>query len=122
VIDDLEELTWKRDVLCYRCDAVAVSLTVESDSSGRGLMLAMDGFLRRKRSYLSEPGAVGIADAEGAQLLRWLPPSFHGFFCAECSAPYCNRCWTVEAPRYEDGEYAGTPGICPVGHHALVDP
>ena len=113
--------SWRRDMQCFRCEAVAASLVVDYESGGRGLTLTLSEFLNRKTSFLSEPAAEGIAEVDDLELLRWLPPTFRGFFCHECGAAYCRRCWDVGEARYEDGEYVGTSGACPSGHEALVD-
>ena len=115
------EDAWRREVACFRCGAVAAALLIDPVSAGRGLTLTLTGFLSRKASFLSEPAANGVVEAETDELLRWLPPAMHGFFCRECGAAYCRACWTVAAPAYDEGEYAGTDGVCPAGHHSLVD-
>lgn len=115
------EHSLRRTIACLRCGSVAASVLIDPDSGGRGLTLTRDGFIIRKASFLSETSAEAIADAEGAELLRSLPASFQGFICTECDGPYCERCWTLGPPRFEDGEYGGVSGSCPTGHHALVD-
>ena len=113
--------SWRRDIPCFRCDRVAVELVVDYASGGRGITLALDGFLVRKVSFLSVVAAEGIAEEDGAALLRWLPPTFQGFFCRECVAAYCAACWRLGPPEYDDEGYAGRYGICPAGHEGLVD-
>lgn len=113
--------TWLREVACFRCEAVAAALLIDPVSAGRGLTLTLTGFLTRKASHLSEPAANGVVEAEAEELMRWLPPAMQGFFCRECGAAYCRSCWTVAPPSYDEGEYAGTEGVCPAGHQALVD-
>jgi hypothetical protein len=120
-VDRTIAYSWRRDVRCFRCDSIAAGLLVDYDSGGRGLTLTLLDFIVRKTSYLSEPAAEGIAENDELDMLRWLPPAFHGFFCHECGAAYCRRCWDIGAPHYEEGEYLGTTGICPAGHEALVD-
>ena len=120
-MDGADAYSWRRDVLCFRCEQVAAALHVDSESAGRGLTLTLTDFLVRKTSFLSEPAADAIAELEDIEMLRWLPPTFQGFFCRECGAAYCRRCWDVGSAIYEDGEYAGTPGTCPGGHEALLD-
>ena len=112
---------WRRELSCFRCDRVAAALLVDPRSGGRGLTLTLAEFLVRKTTFLSVPAAEGIAEAEGAELLRWLPLTFQGFFCRECDAAYCRACWTAEPPDYEAGVYAGTYGTCPGGHRSLLD-
>lgn len=112
---------WTRDILCYRCGGVAATLIRDPDSGGRGLTLTLNGFLARKATLLSEPGAIGLEDAEDEDLGRWLPANFLGFRCRECGADYCRACWRIDEARYEAGEYVATDGVCPGGHEAIVD-
>lgn len=114
--------SWRRDVPCFRCGAVAAALTVDYESAGRGVTVTLDGFLARKTSFLSVPAAEELADVDAVELPRWLPPGLHGFVCRECGAAYCRSCWTVGEPlRDDEGEYAGRAGTCPSGHEAIVD-
>lgn len=114
--------SWRRDVVCFRCGGLAAALTVDYESAGRGVTVTLDGFLVRKTSFLSVPAAEELADVDDVELLRWLPPSFHGFFCRECGAAYCRACWTAGDPFWDsDGEYAGRAGVCPAGHESMID-
>jgi hypothetical protein len=113
--------SWRRDVRCLRCGEVAAALLVDYESAGRGLTVTLNEFLRRKTSFLSIAASEGIAEVEDVELPRWLPSTFAGFLCHECGGAYCRRCWTVGPREYEDGEYAGTYGVCPAGHRGLID-
>ena len=112
---------WRREVTCFRCGRVAAMLVVDPWSGGRGLTLTLAEFLVSKTTFLSEPAAEGVATADDVELLRWLPPTFQGFFCRECDAPYCRACWTAEPPVFDTDEYAGTAGVCPSGHRSTID-
>src|SRR3712207_8884614 len=109
-MDDAIATSWRREIPCFRCERVAVELVVDYASGGRGITLALDGFLARKVSFLSVPAAEGIAEEDGVELLRWLPPAFKGFFCRECAAAYCATCWRVGLPEHDDEGYAGRYG------------
>jgi hypothetical protein len=113
--------SWRRDVNCFRCGGVAAGLIVDYESRGRGLTLTLTDFLVRKTSFLSEAAAEGIAEVDDLDLFQWLPPAFHGFFCGECGAAYCRSCWDAGSAIYQDGEYAGTIGVCPAGHESVID-
>jgi hypothetical protein len=98
-----------------------VELVVDYASGGRGTTLTLQGFLARKTSFLSVVAAEGIAEEEGVDLLRWLPPTFQGFFCRECAAAYCAACWQVGPPEYDEEDFIGRHGVCPAGHEGMVD-
>src|SRR5918998_2975297 len=105
--------SWRREVPCFRCDGVAAALVVDYESGGRGLTLTLEGFVVRKVSFLSEAAAEGIAEEEDLEILRWVPPAFHGFYCRECTAAYCRACWRVGPREYDDDGYVATFGVCP---------
>jgi hypothetical protein len=51
-------------------------------------------------------------------------PDTLGFYCRECDAPYCQACWTLGPPVFDDeleGFYDHTQGVCPQGHTHIVD-
>lgn len=113
--------SWQREIPCFRCGRVAVTLVVDYAFGGRGITLTLAGFIAQKSSFLSVPAAEGIAEEDGVELLRWLPPTFRGFFCRECSAAYCASCWRIGPPEHDEEGYAARYGICPAGHEGLVD-
>jgi hypothetical protein len=43
------------------------------------------------------------------------------FHCPECDLAYCDRCWQVEPPVFDDGFYDYTEAVCPAGHRHVVD-
>lgn len=52
---------------------------------------------------------------------RAADPDFVGFVCRECNLPYCDTCWHVGAPEFDEGFYDCTRGTCPAGHEQVVD-
>ncbi len=46
---------------------------------------------------------------------------FAAFRCRACGQAYCERCWSVGEPEYEDGFYDRTGGRCPCGHTQTLD-
>jgi hypothetical protein len=46
---------------------------------------------------------------------------FVAFHCWECGKVYCERCWTLGAPVFDEGFYDYTLGTCPEGHEQVVD-
>ena len=46
---------------------------------------------------------------------------FIAFHCHTCQRVYCERCWTIEAPVFDEGFYDYTSGFCPAGHEQVVD-
>jgi hypothetical protein len=52
---------------------------------------------------------------------RRLDPDFVAFHCPDCDAVYCDTCWRLEPPVFDEGFYDYTEGICPVGHAHIVD-
>lgn len=54
-------------------------------------------------------------------LARSLDPDFVAFHCPDCDLVYCDTCWQLEPPVFEDGFYDYTQGACPAGHTHIVD-
>jgi predicted RNA-binding Zn-ribbon protein involved in translation (DUF1610 family) len=52
---------------------------------------------------------------------RSLDPDFVAFHCPDCGLVYCDTCWRLEPPVFEDGFYDCTRGVCPAGHTHVVD-
>jgi hypothetical protein len=43
------------------------------------------------------------------------------FHCPQCGLVYCDHCWQVEPPVFDDGFYDYTEAVCPAGHRHVVD-
>lgn len=112
---------WTRELSCFRCGTVAATMRCEYSEGRQGWMLYRTGFLDRKAMLCSQYAAEEMVDTEDIDLGRWLPGAWLGFRCQDCGADYCQSCWSVEAPLFEDDDYIQTAALCPGGHHTLVD-
>lgn len=52
---------------------------------------------------------------------RQLDMDFVGFHCRECGRNYCERCWRIGPPQFDEGFYDCTSATCPEGHEQVVD-
>lgn len=52
---------------------------------------------------------------------RGIDPDFVAFHCRGCGAVYCQDCWQIGPPVFEEGFYDYTLGTCPAGHEQVVD-
>jgi hypothetical protein len=43
------------------------------------------------------------------------------FYCDDCGKPYCEACWNIGGPEFDEGFYDCTHGACPLGHEQIVD-
>jgi hypothetical protein len=48
-------------------------------------------------------------------------PDFFAFVCRACAVVYCEKCWSVGPPEFDDGFYDCTRGECPKGHAQMLD-
>jgi hypothetical protein len=118
---------------CARCDGTAAELHLLAAGSGRDEVLADRDRLVR-RGFLGEATYVRSLDA----LLRLYQviargdlreahntePDVLGFFCPDCDAAYCERCWDICPPEFDDERpefYDCTHATCPAGHRQIVD-
>ena len=67
------------------------------------------------RRLLEMTRAADYAAAHGADA------DFVAFHCRKCLRSYCQRCWRIGAPEFDDGFYDLTRGVCPEGHEQIVD-
>lgn len=61
---------------------------------------------------------VAGGDFAGARDLDF---DFVAFVCRACNRAYCNRCWDIGAPVFDEGFYDYTSAVCPAGHEQIVD-
>ena len=59
--------------------------------------------------------SADFASARGADA------DFVAFHCRGCNRSYCDRCWRIGPPEFDDGFYDCTRGTCPEGHEQTVD-
>jgi hypothetical protein len=46
---------------------------------------------------------------------------FVAFYCQACEQVYCDNCWQLSTPVFDEGFYDYTLGTCPQGHEQIVD-
>ena len=46
---------------------------------------------------------------------------FVAFHCWKCHRSYCQRCWQIGPPEFDEGFYDCTSAVCPQGHEQIVD-
>lgn len=52
---------------------------------------------------------------------RDIDTDFVSFHCRVCAAVYCDTCWRLSVPVFDEGFYDYTLGTCPQGHEQMVD-
>lgn len=52
---------------------------------------------------------------------RAIDTDFVAFHCQSCDAVYCEACWRLGPPVFDQGFYDHTLGTCPHGHEQVVD-
>ena len=52
---------------------------------------------------------------------RRVDADFVAFHCWECDCNYCERCWRIGPPEFDEGFYDFTKAVCPQGHEQIVD-
>jgi hypothetical protein len=106
-------------VPCARCGEAAAKFSLVPQ---RGLKRT--GFLGEVTRFgeASELGRllemVRAADYESA---RGADADFVAFHCRECRRSYCQRCWRIGPPEFDEGFYDCTRAVCPEGHEQIVD-
>jgi hypothetical protein len=134
-MDRWVRLTPRRlEVSCARCGRLAATLVLlpaehdvekalELGPFAGDDRLRREGFLgtmtmiRGAADLLAVFDAVASGDFAHADSLESDAVSFH---CPECNRVYCDRCWRVEPPVFDDGFYDYTEAVCPNGHRHIV--
>jgi hypothetical protein len=62
--------------------------------------------------------AIRRGDYETA---RQFDVDYVAYHCWECGKNYCQACWSVGPPVFDEGFYDYTMGTCPEGHEQMVD-
>ena len=112
-------------VPCARCGAEAAkfSLLPPENKSAQ--------YRLQRSGFIGEVTKFGAA-AELERLLevirsadycaaRGADADFVAFHCRQCQRSYCNRCWRVGPPEFDEGFYDFTKAVCPEGHEQIVD-
>ena len=105
-------------VTCERCSGEAAKIALLLNGVRRtGFMGEVTKFgdaeeLHRLAEMIR---SADFASARGADA------DFVAFHCRACNRSYCDRCWRIGPPEFDDGFYDCTNGTCPEGHEQTVD-
>jgi len=125
-------------LVCAHCGGIAAEFTllpVGSPVAGRFLGEAMahkdrlrrQGFLGTVTWAWSPESMKRLFDALARGDFRAaadVDDDAVGFYCYRCDAVYCERCWEIGPPVFDEdlpGFYDCTYGTCPRGHRCIVD-
>ncbi len=116
-------------LLCARCRRPAATFSLLAAGEGEGL--------GRDRDRIERTGFMGTTTKFGElesyePLLKALErgdypvarqndPDFVAFHCWQCGQDYCEQCWRVGPPEFDEGFYDCTRATCPAGHEQMVD-
>ena len=113
-------------VSCARCGGEAAKFSLlpprpADKSAQHGL---------QRTGFIGEVTKFGAAD-ELRRLLEMIrsdcaaaqgaDADFVAFHCRACHRNYCQRCWRMGPPEFDDGFYDFTKATCPEGHEQIVD-
>jgi hypothetical protein len=62
--------------------------------------------------------AIVLSDYVAA---RAVDADFVAYQCAACGQVYCDTCWQLHPPEFDEGFYDHTRATCPAGHEQMVD-
>ena len=105
-------------VICVRCSGDAARFSLLSNGLRRtGFIgeVTKFGEAEHLRRLLEMVRSADFASARGADA------DFVAFHCRTCNRSYCDRCWHIGPPEFDDGFYDCTRGTCPEGHEQTVD-
>lgn len=118
-------------VKCDQCGGVAVEFAVyPAEIEGgsaliRGDRLERTGFmghvtqLGKYEALCARLDALTVGDF--VRLRREWHPDDVAFYCHQCDKVYCERCWQIGPPQFDEGFYDCTSATCPAGHEQIVD-
>ena len=114
-------------VFCARCGGIAAEFSLhpaaaEGMASRHGLQRA--GFMGQVTKFGEGDGLrslLAAIRAEDYAAARRADADFIAFHCRECGRCYCERCWRIGPPEFDEGFYDCTRAVCPQGHEQTVD-
>jgi hypothetical protein len=113
-------------IACSRCGGTAATFVLRPAEAGGEDRYALEraGFMSITTLFGTREDLSTVFDAIGVG--EWMRlEGRHGdlaaFRCRLCGEVYCERCWSVGEPLFEDGFYDCTPATCPRGHEQTVD-
>jgi hypothetical protein len=114
-------------VHCARCGESAAEFSLVPPAAGSRSQhygLQRTGFMGQVTKFgeLAElRRQVDLAHVADYTALRSIDTDFVAFHCWECKRSYCERCWRIGPPEFDEGFYDCTRGVCPDGHEQIVD-
>ncbi len=115
---------------CARCGRAAAEIALlagqpgSSDIMARRDRLERIGFLGRLARYGGHAELSRLFEALSQNdfvAARQLDPDFIALWCTACGQIYCDTCWQLHAPVFDEGFYDYTRAACPAGHEQIVD-
>lgn len=114
---------------CSSCGQPAAEFSALRAGEGEGFLNDRDrlermGWFGQCLRPLPHPEALALLEAIRKGELDALAREdidLFGFFCRACGRAYCQACWTIAPPEFDDGLYDCTRGTCPAGHWQLLD-
>jgi len=112
---------------CARCGAVAAEFSLlppGTANESAQYRLQRTGFIAQVTKF----GKAGelrlllemIRSGDHAAA-RSIDPDFVAFHCRACDRDYCQDCWRIGPPEFDEGFYDFTRADCPEGHAQIVD-
>lgn len=110
---------------CSRCGRPAATFILRPpEGASNRCTLAREGFLSTTTLLGSEAELSALFESLRAGRMERLEgrhQDFTAFRCRTCGQAYCEECWSVGQPLFDEGFYDRTPGICPSGHEQTLD-
>lgn len=118
---------------CARCGQPAATFTLLPAGKGEGMgrdrdRLERAGFMGTTTHFGELPGLTELMRAiqrrDYQAICDLAGPDLVAFHCRQCAADYCQACWRIGPPEFDDdfsGFYDCTEGVCPAGHSQVVD-
>jgi hypothetical protein len=95
-----------------------------ADPLGQRERLERTVFLGRLIRYGGEAELARLFEAikqNDFAAAREIDQDFVAFRCEACGKIYCDTCWCLHAPVFDEGFYDFTRATCPAGHEQMVD-
>ena len=112
-------------VACARCGGIAAAFSlVRPESSARQHGLQRNGFIGQVTKFGALDELHHLLEkirSSDYVAVRRIDMDFVAFHCRECNRSYCERCWRIGPPEFDEGFYDLTRGVCPEGHEQIVD-
>lgn len=116
-------------LVCAQCQRAAAEIalwpaTVTSKRAGGRDRIERTEFLGTLTRFGPTPELVALFEAVGRgdfEAARAIDTDFVAFHCRGCGQNYCDTCWQLSAPEFDEGFYDYRRGTCPRGHAQVVD-